>query len=93
MDGQLMAWLLWLMAGGSAMAASFILERIALFQGLSPDMKKFVAYLVAGVVGVGAFALVTFAPDFILMAEPFFKILAAIFASIFLSNAFHKYDK
>jgi len=85
--------LVWLMAGGSAMASSFILERIPAFQLLGGEVKKFIAYLVAALMGVGAFALVTFAPEFILLAEPFFKIVAGIFISIFLSNAFHAYDK
>lgn len=86
-------WLTWLATGGSVMAASFILERISAFQNLSAGLKKFVSYLVASVIGVLALALVTFAPDFVLQAEPYFKFLAMIFGAIFLSNAFHKLDK
>ena len=85
--------LTWLTAGGAAMAVSFILERVPAFQNLSAQMKQFLAYFLAAVVGVGAFALMTFAPDFIALAEPFFRIVAGIFISIFLSNAFHSLDK
>ena len=93
MDGQFMGFLMWLMGIGGAVAASFVLERIPAFQNLSSEMKKFVAYGVAGLIGVGAYALVTFAPDLVVMAEPYFAILAMIFTAIFGSNVFHKFDK
>ena len=85
--------LMWLMGIGGAVAASFILERIPAFQGLSSEWKKFIAYAVAGALGVGAFALTTFAPEVVAMIEPYFVVISMIFTAIFGSNVFHKYDK
>lgn len=79
--------------GGSVLASSFILERFAWFQSLTSDMRKIVSYVSASVLGVGAYALINYAPDFITVAQPYFLILVGTFVSIFLTNTFHASDK
>jgi hypothetical protein len=88
------AFLNWIIFGGGAvLCSSWVLERIALFQAQSPETKKFISYGMSALFGFGAYALITFAPDFVALAQPYFMVVASIFSSIFLSNVFHKYDK
>jgi hypothetical protein len=84
----------WIVFGGGAvMCASWILDRVAWFNAQTPELKKVIAYVLSALLGIGAFVLVTLAPDFIALAQPYFMVIASIFSSIFLSNVFHKYDK
>jgi drug/metabolite transporter (DMT)-like permease len=84
----------WIVFGGGAvMCASWVLDRVAWFQAQSPELKKVIAYVLSAVFGIGAYLLVTLAPDFVALAQPYFMVIASVFSSIFLSNVFHKYDK
>jgi len=85
---EFLAWLI--NGGGAIMAASWILERIPAFQNLSEGMKSFVAKALAAVLGLGALALITFAPDVIVLVQPYFSIIAFIFVSIFGIEMFHR---
>jgi len=67
--------------------------KITFFKKLSSEMKKFVSYSLAGGFGIGAYALILFAPEFVIQAQPYFNTLFAIFSAIFLNNAFHRLDK
>lgn len=84
-------WLIF--GGGSVMASSFILERLPKFQELKSNMKELVSYVSASTLGIGAYVLITYAPDFVVAAQPYFIILAGTFVSIFLNNLFHNTDK
>lgn len=88
---QFLQWLIF--GGGAVMASSFLLERLPAFQKLTAETKKFVSYVASSALGIGAYALVTFAPDFVVTAQPYFFILSATFISIYLNNMFHKADK
>lgn len=80
--------------GGSILAASFILERFPKYKNLaSSDLKDWIFFVVAGVIGVGAYLLVTLAPEFMSSAEPFFVILSGIFGFVFLGKKYHETDK
>lgn len=80
--------------GGSILAASFILERFPKYKNLaSPDLKDWIFFGVASVIGIGAYVLVSFAPEFMSMAEPYFVILAGTFGFVFLGKKFHAEDK
>ena len=80
--------------GGSILAASFILERFPKYKELSSaELKDWIFFGVASFIGVGAYLLVTLAPDFMVLAEPYFIILAGIFSFVFLGKDFHKKDK
>ena len=84
-------WLIF--GGGSVLASSFILERFAWFQALASDMRKVVSYVIASSLGIGAYVLISYAPEFITAAQPYFLILAGSFVSIFLTNTFHASEK
>lgn len=80
--------------GGSVLAASFLLERFPKYKNLeSPELKDWIFFVVSSVIGVGAYALVTFAPEFMSVAEPYFVILAGTFGFVFLGKKFHAEDK
>lgn len=80
--------------GGSILAASFLLERFSGYKNLeSSELKDWIFFGVSSVIGVGAYLLVTFAPEFMVIAEPYFVILAGIFGFVFLGKRFHAEDK
>lgn len=88
---EFISWLIF--GGGSILASSFILERLAWFKALASEAKKWVAYGTASGLSIGSYVLITYAPTFVNAAEPYFMILASIFVAIFLTNSFHKEDK
>lgn len=80
--------------GGSILAASFLLERFPKYKNLqSSELKDWIFFAVSSVIGIGAYGLVTFAPEFMSMAEPYFVILAGTFGFVFLGKRFHAEDK
>ena len=80
--------------GGSILAASFILERFPKYKELSSaELKDWIFFGVASFIGVGAYLLVTFAPDFMTTAQPYFIILSGVFGFVFLGKKFHAEDK
>lgn len=87
--------LIWLFSGGgSVMAASWLLERSAWFQNIQDKIKKEnIFFLISSVLGVGAYALITYFPEALLFLEPYGIIVSGIFGSVYLGNAFHKEDK
>ena len=64
--------------GGSIMAASWLLERWGYFKIQDPSRKEDIFFGVATLIGFGAYALLTFAPAFMVLAQPYFIILAGI---------------
>lgn len=86
-------WLVWVSGGGGAILASWILEKIPAFQAYSSKAKKFISYALAGVSGIGAYALITFAPELVISLEPYFKIASLVFGSIFSGQLFHRFSK
>lgn len=88
---EFISWLVF--GGGSVLASSFLLERWAWFQTLKSENKQLLSYVSASSLGIGAYALITYAPVFVDAAQPYFLILASTFVSIFLSNTFHSADK
>jgi len=89
MDITFAEFLTWVIAGGgSIVAANFFLGKLKWFRNLVFDTQQIVLYGVASVLGIGAKLLMTYAPSFIGVAEPYFIILAATFISIFVSNSF-----
>jgi len=88
---QFLTWLVF--GGGSVMASSWLLERWAWFQGQTSKVKEYATFVGAGVMSIGAMSVMTFAPDFVAKAEPFFVVLAGVFSLVFLKNAFHRTSK
>lgn len=89
------AFLQWLIGGGgSILAVSWLLERMAWFQKLGPNQKDYTVFGLAAVVGCGALAIVMYAPVAVLDAiAPFFLVISSIFVTVFIAKVFHKADK
>jgi hypothetical protein len=92
---DLQAFLLWLgSAVGSGAVASFVLERLAWFQSLATESKKWVSFAFMAGVGVVSFLVLNYVPaEMLSLLAPYFAILASAFASVFSGQAFHKTDK
>jgi len=89
------AFLQWLVGGGgSILAVSWILERMAWFQALNSDRKDYTIFGFAVIVGCGALAVVTYVPAIVLDSiAPFFLVISSIFVTIFIAKIFHQADK
>jgi peptidoglycan/LPS O-acetylase OafA/YrhL len=85
--------LVWLAAGGSAVAVSWISERIPKFQTLTPDARKIIQYVASMLLAIGAFAVNKYVPEaYLLAAAPYFGIAAGLFGVFFLNQAAHVLD-
>lgn len=85
--------LVWLIGGGAIIAFSWIMEQIDWFQTLSPKAKRWLMFAGSAAIGLGALAVVTYVPPEVLaQLSPWFTIVAAVFVSVFLNQAAHKYD-
>jgi hypothetical protein len=89
------AFLQWLIGGGgSILAVSWLLERMAWFQLLTSDQKDYTIFGFGAVVGCGALAIVMYVPAYWLDAiAPFFLIVASTFVTVFIAKLFHRADK
>ena len=86
--------LVWLTAGGSIIAFSWLAERWAWFQLQTSNMKQGIMFGACVVLSLGAFAIQQYVPVETLNAlAPWFGIVASIFVSLFLSKTFHQADK
>ena len=94
MDITIFQVLTWLGGAGCVIAASWILERIPKYNALAPNVKMWIFFGVASVLGIGAYSIATYVPAQVLeQLAPFFGIVAAVFSYIFLGATFHKADK
>jgi hypothetical protein len=82
-------------AGGSAIVASWVLERIPWYSGMNdPEKKRWIFFGACCGISMTAFLVVTFVPATILLAiSPYFFLVASVFSSVFLGSAFHTADK
>ena len=86
--------IIWLGGGGFIMATSFILERIPWYQKLSAQIRDWVFFGAAGVIGCAAVAIATYVPvDVLNGLAPFFGVIFAVFSYVFLGKVFHRNDK
>ncbi len=95
MDLNLNDFLLWLASvTGSGAVASFILERLAFFQKLSAEGKKWVSFGSMAGLGVSAFLVLTYVPaETLALLSPYFAIIASAFLSVFSGEFYHKLSK
>ena len=93
---ELAQFLQWLIgSGGAVMAASWILEQIPQWmQWENSAGKKWSFFGLSAAIGSAALAVIQYAPAAALEAiAPYFAVLAAAFATIFMGEAFHKLTK
>jgi hypothetical protein len=86
--------LVWLVAGGSLIAVSWLFERFAWFQNVSSAARENIMFVVCAALSCGAYAVQTYVPVATLdLLAPWFGIIAAVFGMIFISKGFHALDK
>lgn len=91
---EISTFLVWLGGGGCVIAASWLLERWEKYQELASNLKMWIFFGLASVLGIGAYAVGIYVPQETLQAiAPYFLILASIFSYVFLGTAFHRVDK
>ncbi len=89
----LSGFLLWMTAGGSVVAVSWILEQVAWFQSLEAGKKRWLQYGLSAFVGIAALAIKQFVPEATLeMLTPYFAVLVGVFAPVFLNQMSHTLD-
>jgi len=95
MTMTLIQFLTWLFAsGGSAVVASFILERSKKYQDQASEVRKWIFFIVAAVIALAGYFTVTYVPvDVLNQIAPIFAIVAMIFTIVFLGTKAHEFDK
>lgn len=85
--------LLWLVAGGSVVAVSWIMEQVAWFQNLSSKQRQWLQYVCASGLGIVALAVQTYVPSETLkVMAPYFGVIAGTFGMVFLNQIAHTLD-
>jgi hypothetical protein len=85
--------LIWLVAGGSAVAVSWVAERVTKFQTLDPNQKKWIQYGASVLIACAALAVQYYVPKEALEAiAPYFAIAAGLFGTFFVNQASHALD-
>jgi len=85
--------LIWLVAGGSAVAVSWVAERIPKFQELDSAQKRWIQYGASVLIACAALATQYYVPKEVLEAiAPYFAIAAGLFGTFFINQASHSVD-
>lgn len=93
MPMTLSAFLVWLVAGGCVIAASWILEQFDGFQAQTPKIKRWIQFGLSAVIGLTALAIQVWVPPAVLeQIAPFFAVLCAAWVSIFVNQMAHLVD-
>jgi drug/metabolite transporter (DMT)-like permease len=89
---NLTTFLTWLFAsGGCIIAASWVLGQFKGYVALADNVKNWIFFAVAAVFGGGGYALITYLPASVVNAvEPYFLIVAGVFAYVFINKAYTK---
>lgn len=95
MQLELMGFLSWLVTSvGAGSVASWVLERLPKFQALEASAKKMWVFISSSVLAIGAFLVMQFVPaETLNLIAPYFAIVAAMFASAFSGELFHRLDR
>lgn len=91
---SLSQFLVWLTAGGSIVAVSWLCEKWAWFQAQEKDIKQYVIFGSSAVLSIAAQLFMTYVDPAVLeMLTPYFAMLSTIFGSVFLGQAFFRLMK
>lgn len=86
--------LVWLGAGGSIIAVSWLFEKLNWFTNLSSMAKRWIMFGMCVVIAGGAFAIQQFVPiEVLAQLAPWFKIISGVFGTLFVSETFHRVNK
>jgi drug/metabolite transporter (DMT)-like permease len=79
---------------GVIAAVSWVIEYFGWFQSLEAKKKQLFFFVICVVVALAAYCIKTFVPvDVLEQIAPFFELVAAIFAYLFLGEKFHASTK
>jgi hypothetical protein len=82
------------MGGGFLLATSWILERFPKYTALASNIKEWIFFGVAVVLGSGSYAFSQYVPAAVILAiAPYFVIIASVFSYVFVGKLFHQVDK
>lgn len=85
--------MVWLTAGGSVIAVSWICERWAWFQAQPSERKKWLQYGLSTLIGIVALLVQTYVPASVITAlTPYFAVIVGVFSMVFLNQAAHTLD-
>jgi hypothetical protein len=83
--------LVWLTAGGSIIAVSWLCERWVWFGLQTKELKQYIIFGASTALSIAAHVFITYAsPELIVMLSPYFMIISATFVSIFIGQVFFK---
>ena len=83
----------WLMGGGFLLAASWILERFPKYTALDSNIKEWIFFCVAAVLGIGTYAFSQYVPANVIQSiAPYFVVVASVFSYVFVGKIFHNVD-
>lgn len=86
-----MEFLKWMVGGGAAIAASWLLERAVWYQAKTAEAKRWIFFGIVAVISVISHATFTYVPPAILLQiAPWFALVASAFVSTFLGTAMHR---
>jgi len=93
MEMTISQFLVWLTAGGAAVAVSWIAEKIPAFQSLSSAWKQIVMFIFSSVLGIGALYITNNVPPEVLAQyDGYFAVLVSTFGVYFLNQLAHTLD-
>jgi len=85
--------LIWLVAGGSAVAVSWVAERIPKFQELDSAQKRWIQYGASVLIACAALAIQYYVPkEYLEAVAPYFAVAAGLFGTFFINQASHAID-
>lgn len=91
MEITLVQFLTWLTVGGCVIAASWIMDKVSWFQKLKANVKLWVQVGISSALGIGALLVLNYVPlETLELIQPYWSVLATVFAMVFLNQTFHK---
>lgn len=95
MPTNLIDFLTWIVyGGGGAIAVSWILERMAWYQGKPSNVKQNIYFGIVSVFTLIIYAILNYVPAEVLATlTPWFGIIAVTFVNVYIGTGFHRVSK
>ena len=84
----------WMVSGGAAIAASWMLERAVWYQCKTAEAKRWIFFGIVAVISIISHATFTYVPPAVLLQlAPWFALVASAFVNTFVGTAMHRVSK
>lgn len=92
---NLVEFLTWIVyGGGSAIAVSWILEKLPWYQEKTAEAKRNIFFGIVTTITLIIYAVLNYVPDTVLAAlTPYFGIIAITFVNVYIGTGFHRANK